>query len=119
MRQRIETVGHALLRQLPHERGQHRQQRHPLATHIDAQIEREPPAAAFGYRGRPLAAAVHDAMAKAVLELDPPTLGFERRYRFVDEARPSCRILVQTQREIGAIAAAFAEIASWSQTQPS
>ena len=58
-------------------------------------------------------------MAKAVLELDPPTLGFECRYRFVDEARPSCRILVQTQREIGAIAAAFAEIAGWSQTQPS
>src|SRR6516162_11926130 len=78
-------AGNAQPRQQP---GQYRQQRHPLAVDFDPEIEREPPAAAFLDFGRPLARAVDDPVAEAVLDLDPPALAFELRHRVVNKARP-------------------------------
>ena len=88
MRQAVEFVRRAGNAQPGQEPGQHRQQRHPLAVDFDPEIEREPPAAVFLDLGRPLAAAVDDPVAEAVLDVDPPTLALELRHRVINKARP-------------------------------
>ena len=53
------------------------------------EIERKPPAAiVFETVGAPVAAAVDDAVAEAVLEFYAPALAHEQRHRLVDKARP-------------------------------
>src|ERR1700730_6507712 len=89
MRQPVEVARGAAVAQARQQCGQHRQQRHPLAIDLDPEIERKPPAAtAFLDLGGPLAAAVDDAMAEGVLDIDPPVLAFELRHRLVDKAGP-------------------------------
>src|ERR1700730_17077667 len=89
MRQPVEVARSAAVVQARQQCGQHRQQRHPLAIDLDPEIERKPPAAAaFLDLGGPLAAAVDDAMAEGVLDIDPPALAFEPRHGLVDKAGP-------------------------------
>ncbi len=83
MRERVEARETVHARQLTHQRRQHRQQRHPLAVDLDAEIERKPPVPSLGHGSRPVAAAIDDAVAKPVLELDLPAVGFELRHHLV------------------------------------
>ena len=91
------------------EPGQHRQQRHALAVDLDPEIEREPPAAALLDLGGPLAAAVDDAIAKAVLDLDPPAFAFELRHGVINEARPVAAAIEKGKRDSTAVLGSGAE----------
>src|SRR6516165_10529062 len=106
-------AGNAQPRQQP---GQYRQQRHPLAVDFDPEIEREPPTAAFLDFGGPLAAAVDDTVAEAVLDLDPPALAFELRHRVVDKAWPVASSIKKGERNSTTVRGGGAE--SLDRAQP-
>src|SRR6267142_6464796 len=98
MRQPVEVARGAAVAQASQQCGQHRQQRHPLAVDLDPEIERKPPpAAALLDLGGPLAAAVDNAMAEGVLDIDPPALAFELRHRLVDKAGPVASAIRKAQ----------------------
>ena len=88
MGQSVEFVRHVTIAQPGKQRAQHGQQSHALALHDNPEIEREPPPAALLQLGAPLARAIDDAMAKTVLEFDPPTFTLELRHGFVYKIRP-------------------------------
>src|SRR6267143_3286076 len=89
MRQPVEVARGAAVAQASQQCSKHRQQCHPLPIDLDPEIERKPPAAAALLDlGGPLAAAVDNAMAEGVLDIDPPALALELRHRLVDKAGP-------------------------------
>ena len=70
------------------QRGQHRQQRHPLAIDLDAEIERKPPPASLAQGGLPIAAAIDDARPELRLDLDAPAVLLQRGYGVDRQNRP-------------------------------
>ena len=104
MRQRVEPARFPKIAQTRQQPGQHRQQRDALPVDLDAEIEREPPPAAFRDPGRPFATAIDDSVAKAVLDLDPPALALELRQPVMDKARPVVRSLDKAKGDLTTVA---------------
>ena len=75
------------------QRGQHRQQRHPLAVKLDAEIERKPPAASLVQRRIPIAAAIDDARPEIRVDFDAPAIPLQRRHGVVNKSGPRRRVV--------------------------
>src|SRR3954471_23956688 len=66
------------------QRSQHRQQRHPLAIDLDAEVERKPPPACLARGGLPIPAAIDDARPELRLDLDALAVLLQRGYGVID-----------------------------------
>src|SRR5918998_1051016 len=92
------------------QRGQHRQQWHPLAVDLDAEIERKPPAASLAQRGVPIAAAVDDAGPELRVDLDLPAVLPQHGHGVVNKIGPRRRVMVEAEREQPALALRLREV---------
>ena len=67
---------------------QHGQQGDALAFDLDAKVERKPPAALVLDLGLPVAVGADHAMAKTLVDNDPPPLGGQFGHHVMHESRP-------------------------------
>ena len=92
------------------QRSQHRQQLHPFATDLDAEIERKPPSASLGYRRVPVAVAGNDARAELRIDFDAPAVPLQRGHGAVNKTSPRRRVVIEAEREQLALALHLREV---------